>query len=152
MSGPRPRRPGYMSAYGVPEHEQGMLPWAWAEERLVPAHNYWVATSGPHASPVWGLWRNNAFVFSCSPTSRKARSLARDPHIVVHLEGGDDVVIVEGEAEQVAPTPELLAEYAAKYGPVDADIGNWYAVRPRRAFAWQEATFPNSPTRFDFES
>ncbi len=151
MSEPRARRPGYMSAYGVPEGPEGMLPWAWAEERLVPAHNYWVVTAGPHTTPVWGLWRDGSFVFSCSPTSRKARRLAEDPRIVVHLESGEEVVIVEGVADQVEPAPDLLADYAAKYAPVEAIVGNWYVVRPRRAFAWQESTFPKSPTRFEFD-
>jgi hypothetical protein len=131
-----------------------MLPWAWAEERLVAAHNYWVATAsverGPHATPVWGLWRDGVFVFSCGPESRKARDLEADARLVVHLESGDDVVTIEGAAERTEPTPELLAAYGAKYGAFDPAIGNWYVVRPRRAFAWQEATFVRSPTRFDF--
>ena len=153
MSEPRVRRPAF-PGYGISEDPDGMLPWAWAEERLVAAHNYWVATAsaqrGPHATPVWGLWRDGVFVFSCGRESRKARDLEADARLVVHLESGDDVVTIEGAAERIEPTPELLAAYGAKYGAFDPEIGNWYAVRPRRAFAWQEATFPRSPTRFDF--
>ena len=92
---PKASRPDLPEGYGVPKSEEGMLPWSWAEERLVPAHNFWVVTAGPHATPVWGVWRNHTFVFSCSPTSRKARSMAHDPHVVVHLERGDEVVIGE---------------------------------------------------------
>jgi hypothetical protein len=127
-----------------------MLPWAWAEERLVVAHNYWVAVAGPHASPVWGLWREDGFVFSCGPRSRKARALSRDPRLVVHLESGDDVVIVEGWAERAAATDDVIDEYERKYG-FRADAGEgWYRVVPRRAFAWREQDYPRSATRFDF--
>ena len=139
-----------MSAYGVPDDEGGLLPWSWAEERLVSAHNYWVATSGPHASPVWALWRDGVLVFSCSPRSRKARELARDPRVVVHLESGDEVVIVEGEVQRVVADAVLIDEYERKYA-YRADPGEgWYRVVPRRVLAWTEPGYPRDATRFDF--
>jgi len=139
-----------MSAYGVPDDEVGLLPWSWAEERLVSAHNYWIATSGPHASPVWALWRDGAVVFSCSPRSRKARELARDPRVVVHLESGDEVVIVEGEVQRVVADAVLVDEYERKYAH-RADPGEgWYRVVPRRVLAWTEPGYPRDATRFDF--
>jgi hypothetical protein len=139
-----------MSAYGVPDDEVGLLPWSWAEERLVSAHNYWIATSGPHASPVWALWRDGAVVFSCSPRSRKARELARDPRVVVHLESGDEVVIVEGEVQRVVADAVLVDEYERKYA-YRADPGEgWYRVVPRRVLAWTEPGYPRDATRFDF--
>jgi hypothetical protein len=138
-----------MSAYGVPDDDQGLLPWSWAEERLAGAHNYWVSTSGPHASPVWALWEDGALVFSCSPRSRKARELAADPRIVVHLESGDEVVIVEGEVERVTADEALIDAYERKYA-FRADPGEgWYRVRPHRVLAWTEAGYPHSATRFD---
>ena len=139
-----------MSAYGVPDDEGGLLPWGWAEQRLASAHNYWIATSGPHASPVWALWRDGAVVFSCSPRSRKARELARDPRVVVHLKSGDEVVIVEGDAERVAADDVLIDEYERKYA-YRADPGEgWYRVVPRRVLAWTEPGYPRDATRFDF--
>src|SRR5262245_3896748 len=49
-----------MEGYGVPEHEEGLLPWSRAEEKLAAAKNYWVSTVSdggqPHAMPVWGAW------------------------------------------------------------------------------------------------
>jgi len=141
--------------YGISEDAEGLLPWSWAEERLTASRNYWLATSspggGPHAMPVWGLWQRGGFVFSSDASSRKGRNLAADPRVVVHLESGDDVVVVEGSAETIDPTPELLAAYATKYQPVDAAIGRWYFMRPRRAYAFRERDFPQSATRFDFE-
>lgn len=148
MSEPPARRPAH-AGYGVPDGPEGMLAWSWADEQLERAHNYWVATAGPHASPVWAVWAERTLVFSCGGSSRKARALARDPRIVVHLESGADVVIVEGKAEQVDVTAELLAAYAEKYGPVEASIGNWYRVRPNRVLAWREEDYPLSATRFD---
>lgn len=127
-----------------------MVPWAWAEERLRDAHNYWLATAGPHASPIWAVVRDDGIVFSCGATSRKARALARDPRVVLHLESGAEVVIVEGTAVRIEPTPELLAEYGRKYGPVEADIGDWYRVTLQRVLAWREEEYPRSATRFDF--
>ena len=127
-----------------------MLPWGWAAERLAKAHNYWVVTSGPHASPVWALWRDGALVFSCGRQSRKARELALDPKIVIHLESGDEVVIVEGEAEATAVDAALIDEYERKYN-FRAEVGEgWYRVEPKRVLAWTESGFPKSATRFDF--
>ncbi len=147
---PRARRPTSMSAYGVPEEEDGMLPWSWAAERLAKGHNYWVATNGPHASPVWALWRNGALVFSCSPQSRKGKAIKRDPRVVVHLESGDEVVIVEGNAEPFTVDDSMLDEYERKYAFRADKAEGWYRVAPRRVLAWTEKGFPRNATRFDF--
>ena len=80
-----------------------MLDWAWADERLAASRNYWIVTADadgrPRAAPVWGVWFDDAVVFGTSPASRKARNLARDPRVVINLESGDEVVILEGEVE-----------------------------------------------------
>jgi Pyridoxamine 5'-phosphate oxidase len=127
-----------------------MLPWAWADERLEASHNYWVATVGPHASPVWGLWRDGSFLFSCEARSRKARDLALDPRLVLHLESGDEVVIVEGVAAPVAATEADVEEYARKYAYKPDPGQGWYRVEPQRVLAWREQDYPGSATRFDF--
>jgi len=147
---PRTRRPGAMSAYGVPKDEDGMLTWSWAAERLAKAHNYWVATNGPHASPVWALWRDNALVFSCSARSRKGKEIARDPRVVIHLESGDEVVIVEGKAEPCTVDDSIIDEYERKYAFRADKTEGWYRVAPRRVLAWTEKGFPRDATRFDF--
>jgi hypothetical protein len=149
MSEPIASRPT-LGGYGIPTEPEGMLPWSWAEERLAAGHNYWVATSGPHASPVWAIWSEGAIVFACGEPSRKARELAKDPRIVVHLESGMEVVIVEGQAERIDVTPELLEAYSAKYGHTEASAGIWFLVPPRRVLAWREDDYPRSATRFDF--
>jgi hypothetical protein len=148
MSEPRASRPS-LGGYGVPAETEGMLPWSWVEERLAAAHNYWIATAGPHASPIWALWDERTLVFSCGAPSRKARELARDPRCVVHLESGAEVAIVEGEAERIEATPALVEAYAAKYGGTDASPGVWFRVHPTRVLAWREDDYPQSATRFD---
>ena len=51
-----------MPGYGtLPEGEGGgLLPWSWAEERLVRSHDFWLATvtpqGAPHLMPVWAVW------------------------------------------------------------------------------------------------
>jgi pyridoxine/pyridoxamine 5'-phosphate oxidase len=127
-----------------------MLPWTWADEQLTASRNYWIATVGPHASPVWGLWQSGGLLFSCGAQSRKARDLARDPRLVVHLESGDEVVILEGVAERVAATEDDVEDYQRKYG-IRPDPGEgWYRVAPQRVLAWRERDYPRSATRFDF--
>jgi hypothetical protein len=151
----RRSRPRF-SGYGISTDEEGMLPWSWADERLASAHNYWVATAsgehGPHAMPVWGLWRDGAFVFSTGLESRKGRDLAADPRVVVHLESGDEVVVLEGVVSPGEATAALVDEYESKYA-FRPEVGGdgWFELRPRRAFAWREKDYPQSATRFDFD-
>lgn len=127
---------------------------------LVAARNYWVATARPdgrpHASPVWGLWLDGAFLFATDPASQKGRNLAANPDLVVHLESGDDVVILEGRAEEVAD-PSLLERFTEAYEDkyqvrpeVDPAQSGVYRLRPRVVFAWRERDFPTSATRWRF--
>ena len=85
-----------MPGYGILDANggRGLLPWAWAVERLTRARNYWIATTCPdglpHCVPVWGVWLDddNAFYFSSGTQSRKARNLAANPNCVVCPEDG----------------------------------------------------------------
>jgi hypothetical protein len=112
-------RPRFARGYGVPPDPEGMLAWSWAEEQLEASRNYRVVfvrpDGGPHSAPVWGLWVDGAVLFSTSPDSRKGRNLARDPRVVINLESGDDVVILEGEVETIALDDRLADLYEAKY-------------------------------------
>jgi PPOX class probable F420-dependent enzyme len=160
---PRPTAPLIPASYGVPTDGSGgeLLPWSWAAERLAGARNYWICTTRgdgrPHAVPVWGLWHEGAVWFSAGRTSVKARNLARDPRLVVHLESGDDTVVLEGEAEQPHDPAELLrfAEaYETKYAfrPDPADEASCvYAVRPRVALTWTEQDYPKTAARWVFD-
>jgi PPOX class probable F420-dependent enzyme len=157
---PEAARPRFADVYGIHEDADGLLNWSWATERLAAARNYWVSTTRPdgrpHAMPVWGLWHEDAFYFSSAPSSRKARNLEANPGVVVHLESGDEVVVVEGEAGRVSD-PDLLkrlsADYSGKYGyevSFTAQGRGLVVVEPRIAYAWREQDFPTSATRFSF--
>ncbi len=83
----------------------------------------------------------------------KGRNLLRDPRVTVHLESGDEVVILEGAVERVRIGGAEADAYEAKYefrpNPDDAD-GLWLELRPSVAFAWLERDYPNTATRFDW--
>jgi PPOX class probable F420-dependent enzyme len=157
---PEATRPSFPAVYGIHEEADGLLGWDWAVERLERARNYWVATTRPdgrpHAMPVWGLWHQDAFYFSSAPNSRKLRNLAANPAVVVHLESGDEVVVVEGEAERTTDEDllaRLSADYTRKYGyevTFTVEGRGLVAVSPRIAYAWREQDFPQSATRFSF--
>ena len=76
-----------MPGYGILPSAEGLLPWAWAQERLRASANYWLATTWPdgrpHVMPVWGVWLDGALWWSSGLRSRKARNLARDPRCTV---------------------------------------------------------------------
>ncbi len=163
---PKATRPG-MRNYGVSEGEEGMLSWEWVSDRMSGSRNYWISTSrpdgNPHAAPVWGVWVDETLYFGTAPSSRKARNLAQNPNVAVHLESGDEAVILEGVAEELTdPEPKLsekiIGAYAAKYE--DPETGGEFrlgsteglkAVRPGVVFAWLERDFPNTATRWIFE-
>ena len=146
--------------------EPSRMPWRWATTRLEAARTYWIATTRPdgrpHSRPVWGVWLDNAFYFSTG--SLAARNLAVQPAITVHLESGEEVVIVEGVAE-VAQGEELLrrvgALYDAKYhwDNSGADEDPFYAVHPQVVFGWVAdstgqdggAAFHGTAARWQFE-
>ena len=152
---PRASRPN-IPGYGVPENDEGLLPWSHVVERLERARNYWIVTAGangrPHAMPVWGGWVDGALYFGAGP--RSARNIAANPKVVVHLESGDDVVILEGTAEEVKNAdPAFVARfadaYAAKYDWRPEEVGG-YVLRPRVAYAWTK--FPQDATRWRFDT
>jgi Pyridoxamine 5''-phosphate oxidase. len=161
---PRADRPDMPSGYGIQpiEDEMSLIPLSHIEEQLQKSRNYWVCTTRPdgrpHAIPVWGVWMDGALFFSTDPHSRKGRNLAANPHIVVHLESGDDVVILEGIV-QTTTDPALLKHaddvYYAKYQfHLAEDVDNpglVYRLQPQVAYTWFEKNFPASATRWKFE-
>jgi hypothetical protein len=151
----RRRRPDFGPDYGISEAEEGMLDWSWADERLAASRNYWIVTAGadgePSAAPVWGVWADGAVYFGTNPRSQKGRNLARDPRVLVHLESGDEVVILHGEVEICEVDESVLDAYEAKYEyrPPGKSL---FRLRPSRALAWLETDYPKTATRFDFDA
>ncbi len=160
MNEPRATAPRMPASYGAAPDASGaeLVPWSWAEERLEGARNYWLCTTRAdgraHAAPVWALWLDGVLWFSTDPSSQKGRNLVRDPRAVVHLESGDDVVIVEGEVEQHGWDDRIVDAYEAKYGyRVDTSKESYgtYVFRPRAAQTWTEQGFPKSAVRWAFD-
>lgn len=154
----KPSRP-HMPGYGIrPASEGGLLPWSFVSESMAAARNYWVSSTRPdgrpHAVPVWGLWHADVFFFSSGKGSRKARNFEITPAAVVHLESGDEVVVLEGRVELVDEDSEkqLLATldglYKAKYGFPFLGLGNIYRLKAQNVLAWREGDFPTSATRW----
>jgi nitroimidazol reductase NimA-like FMN-containing flavoprotein (pyridoxamine 5'-phosphate oxidase superfamily) len=156
-----------MPGYGVPDDVDGVLPWSWAEERLVRNKNYWLVTASaearPHALPVWGIWRVEpaAFVFSCAPDARKVRNLKANPQASVAVDDTVECVSVEGRARLLTDSIEQAAAieaYLAKYYPAEqhdamADFLRQnviWVVEPERAFAVieREAEFGPRATKW----
>ena len=154
----RPHVPGY----GVPKTNKGTLPWSWARERLDRAMVYWLATSGqdnaPHLIPIWGAWVNDRWYVEGGQTRWK-RNLRENRQLAIHVEFGEEVVIVEGRGVEVtelgeAAANEILAGYA-KYKAIgyEAEASNWtggglWELQPVKAFAW--SSFPKDMTRYTF--
>jgi hypothetical protein len=146
-------RPAIPKSYGVPKGRDGMISWEHVVERVSVARNYWLATvrpdGRPHAVPVWGVWVDDRLHFGGGRSTRKARNLASNPNVVAHSESGDDVVILEGVAQEV--TGPALQEriddaYEAKYG-IRHGTPVW-ALQPRVVHAWSH--FPADATRWVF--
>jgi len=147
--------------------------WAEARERLEKAEVYWVSTvrpdGRPHVTPLVAVWLDGALYFCTGADERKARNLARNPHVVITtgcntLDQGLDVV-VEGEAVRVSDEARLrgVAEtYASKYGSpfrftvrdgafLNEEGGEalLYEVRPGTAFGFGKGeTFSQTRWRF----
>ena len=71
---PKASRP-HMPGYGMPKGTKGLLTWAWAEERLLASHNYYLTTvrpdGTPHVMPLWGIWVDERLYFSTGAKSVK---------------------------------------------------------------------------------
>ncbi|WP_242886640.1 pyridoxamine 5'-phosphate oxidase family protein [Actinomadura litoris] len=157
----RPHMPGY-GILGADEGS-GLLPWAWAVERLRAARNFWLCTvrpdGRPHAMPVWGAWSGEELMFSSSVPSRKMVNLRANPNVVVTTEEAEEPVVIEGTAKVVTELGALQrfidlvnAKYATGYRVdfLDPVVNATVAVRPQRAFGMRQGDFTGSPTRWSF--
>jgi nitroimidazol reductase NimA-like FMN-containing flavoprotein (pyridoxamine 5'-phosphate oxidase superfamily) len=164
MTEPVATRP-YMPGYGtLPAAEgSGLLPWSWAEERLIRSHDFWLATvtpqGAPHLMPVWAVWQDGRLWFSSGNGSRKARNLSAEPRCTLSTDNPLEPVVVAGRARRVTDPGNLAAMLAAenaKYGTdygmdmVDPASNSVYSLRPEWVFALDSTDFTGSPTRFTF--
>lgn len=147
---PEASRPEAPASYPFSKNLQPMLPWSHVTERLERARNYWLATTRPdgrpHVTPVWGVWVDGSLYFDGHPATRWARNVVANPAVSVHLESGDDVVILEGTMEDTMTDEELggriVAAWNAKYGRLQPDPAGsgMFRMRPRSARAWSTSS------------
>ena len=155
-----------MPGYGIvgPDEGRGLLPWSWAEERLMTSHDYWVATARPdgrpHLMPVWGVWDGGALWFSSSLASRKARNLSGRPRCSIATDNAWEPVVLEGVARIITDHDALVRfilmvneKYATDYGVdfLDPAVNATFRVEPSWVFTLTEDDFTGSPTRWSFE-
>ena len=159
-----PSRPNIPYDLLAADEGTGLMSWDDLSAKMRDALSYWLATTRPdgrpHVVPVWGVWLDETFYFSTGPTTVNARNLAANPAIAIHLESGEDAVILEGRAEPVSE-PSLVGRinevYVPKYDE-DHPMQHFYALRTNVAFAWlcrgtgrsAERDFQGSPTRWRF--
>jgi hypothetical protein len=141
--------------YGVPDHDEGLIPWSWVAERFSSEKNFWIGTvtpdGAPMARPVWGVIVDDVICFGGGPKTKWSQNLEREPRVSVHLESGTEVVIAEGTVDRLsdASDPRLTAiddayevKYEMRHGPPI------WLLRPAKVLAWRD--FPKDMTRFSF--
>jgi nitroimidazol reductase NimA-like FMN-containing flavoprotein (pyridoxamine 5'-phosphate oxidase superfamily) len=162
ISAPRIDRPGIPASYGASKATE-FVDWSHIEDRLRADRVYWIATVGPgsrpRVRPIDGVYVDGVIYVGGSPETRWVGELADNPHVSVHLDGVDDVVIVEGEAEVMTGMEDALAsrlavasndkfpEYAMT--PAVYKRQGAIAIRPRKVITWSDIT--KNPTRFRFD-
>ena len=109
-------------------------------------------SGAPHAAPVWGVVTGQVLYLYSERRTVKARNLAADPRVVVHLESGEDVLIVRGTAKDLgtpAQVPDVVAALSTKYTgeddrqylpDADPDFDVVYAISPQSAMMWRLAS------------
>lgn len=158
---PRVDRPGIPAAYGASKATQH-VEWGHVEERLIGDRVYWIATVGdggrPRVRPIDGLYLDGVIYVGGSRETRWVREVEVNSNVSVHLDGLEEVVIVEGEAEVLSGVDDelagrLAAASNAKYPeyrmtPAFYRANGAIAIRPRKVIAWTDIA--KDPTRFRF--
>jgi hypothetical protein len=126
-------------------------------ERFGTERICWVHTTSsagvPNATPIWCVELREVLYFYTHSGTVKARNVERNPLVVVHLESGSDVLIVQGSLIYLghpAQHPDVVDLFERKYDHpedrpflplADPIFDVVYSLEPRRAVAW---TLPDS--------
>jgi hypothetical protein len=164
MDQPKISRPQFPPGYL--ENPKSLLPWSHVVEKLSIAINYWFCTVSPngrpHSVPKWAVIIDNLIYYDGSPETRHAKNIAKNPYISLHLEDGNDVVIVNGKVVELKHSSLDLREKIAKaytekyaelgYSPQPSywEEGGLYMLSIETALAW--TSFTEDPTKFVFVS
>ena len=155
-------RPAIPAEYGTSKASE-FVKWSHVEDRLTSDRVYWIGTVDgqmrPSVRPIDGLYLDGVIYVGGSPKTRWVRDLAINPAVAVHLDGIDDVIMVEGTAEVRTGMESDLAERLAKASnakfPEYRMTPQFYrnngaiAIRPRTVVTWTDIT--RNPTRFSFD-
>ncbi len=114
-----------------------------------------ISTDGPHATPLWYLWRDGVLWLYSITRSQRWTDLQRDPRIGIVVDAGHDYlelrgVEITGTVEVVAEVPRtgvahgelapIEAEFAAKYfGTEELFLDGrhaWLRVTPAKISSW----------------
>jgi hypothetical protein len=159
----RPAR--FPDEYGQTDESRSELQeWSDVATRIAAAKNYFLATTTdggrPHLRPIDGVFVDDTLAFGGSPETRWVRHLQRHPAASVSLPDDDHAVVIEGDVEYVTdPDSPLSAavlaanvrKYPQYYGDGDRGFLPFWALRPRRVYAWSLTGFPTKATRFDLD-
>lgn len=138
--------------------------WDDVATRIAESPNYWLATVAgdgrPHLRPVDGVFVDATLAFGGSPAARWVRHLQQSPTVSVSLPDDDHAVILDGDVELVtdptlaiskAVTAANKVKYPQYHAGDDAGFLPFWALHPRRVYAWSLTGFPARATRFDFD-
>ncbi len=145
MTTPKVSRPQFPKGYV--DNPASYVDWSWVAAELTDSKNYWLCSvrpdGRPHVVPRWAVYLDGKIYYDGSPETRHAQNIMDNPHVSVHLESGDQVIILEGTSiacrESRMPTwPNRLVEaYRKKYasqgyspGPNQWDEGGLYVFTP----------------------
>lgn len=160
MANPKISRPQFPPGYV--ENPKSSVSWNTVEDRLRNAKNYWLCSvypdGRPHVIPRWAVYVDGKIYYDGSPETRHARNIAQNPRAALHLESGDQALIVEGTARAAGkPSESLAARIAAAYcekytqfgycpEPNQWDDGGLFVFTPQKVLTW--TNFMDDPTRF----
>ncbi len=95
--------PGYV------DKPASFLTWDWVTAQLTESRHYWLCSvrapssdaqgGRPHVVPRWGVFLDNKFYYDGSPETRHARNIEKNPHVSLHLENGEQAIILDGTSE-----------------------------------------------------
>jgi hypothetical protein len=156
-------RPKFPKGYA--DKPVSYLTWDWVATRLTESKHYWICSvrpdGRPHVVPRWCVFVDGKIYYDGSTETRHAINIGSNPNVTVHLENGQEAVILEGTSNPAGrPSRELgkkLAQAYKKYKEygytpkADSwDEGGLYVFTPRQCIAWSK--FNEDPTKFIFEA
>ena len=164
MTNPKVSRPDFPKGYV--DNPSSYVDWSWVAAQLTESKNYWLCSvrpdGRPHAIPRWAVYLDGKIYYDGSPETRHALNIVANTHVSLHLESGDQVIILEGTSAPAGKPSAALANrlaesYRNKYfeshgyspQPNQWNEGGLYVFTPRQCIAWTQ--FTADPTKFIFE-